>query len=61
MEREPTDDERDGMTWWNGLEETARGFWAKKAGNTGRAADAWAAYKRTRDDRNTDERADCQR
>ncbi|MDD2859563.1 MAG: hypothetical protein PHT60_15505 [Acidiphilium sp.] len=49
MEREPTADERAGMEWWNGLDEVARRFWMQQAGNTGRAVDAWDAYKRARD------------
>lgn len=35
-----------GMEWWNGLSDDERKQWAIKAGNTGRAADAWEAYKR---------------
>ena len=46
MERQPTEDERDGIAWWNGLDERTRGVWLEKAGNTGRVTDAWEAYKR---------------
>ena len=36
-----------GMEWWNGLAEQDRGRWMQAAGNTGVAADAWAAFKRS--------------
>lgn len=49
MEQEPTPDERAGMEWWNGLDETARRYWMIEAGNSGRAADAWETFKRARD------------
>ena len=49
-DRKPTDDERDGMNWWNGLSEVARGEWLARAG-TARAADAWAAYKDSHEQR----------
>jgi hypothetical protein len=45
-ETQPTPDERAGIAWWNALDEAARRYWLQQAGNTGRAADAWAAYKR---------------
>jgi len=45
-DREPTADERAGMDWWNALDEKTRRHWMDQAGNSGRAADAWAAYKR---------------
>jgi phage repressor protein C with HTH and peptisase S24 domain len=35
------------MDWWNGLNEADRRHWMEAAGNTGRASDAWDAYKRT--------------
>lgn len=41
-----TTDELLGMAWWNGLDETQRQDWMARAGNTGVAADAWAAFKR---------------
>jgi hypothetical protein len=41
-----TNDDRAGMDWWNSLTETERAYWMAKAGNTGRAVDAWRAYKR---------------
>jgi hypothetical protein len=40
-----TDDEL-GMAWWNGLSERERARWSREAGNTGRAKDAWEAFKR---------------
>jgi hypothetical protein len=39
-----TDDEL-GMAWWNSLSERERVQWSEKAGNTGRAKDAWSAFK----------------
>lgn len=33
-----------GMRWWNNLKESERRDWARQTGNTGIAADAWAAY-----------------
>ena len=44
IEREPTEDELMGMTWWNGLSERARALWLQRAG-TAVAADAWALFK----------------
>jgi hypothetical protein len=41
-------DNEAGMAWWNGLTEQERGKWAEIAGNTGRAKDAWEAFKRAR-------------
>ncbi|MER8581723.1 hypothetical protein NKG95_24035 [Mesorhizobium sp. M1423] len=43
----PTADERAGMDWWK-LDEAGRRDWMQQAGNTGRVADAWKAYKRNR-------------
>jgi hypothetical protein len=43
--RRATDDEL-GMAWWNGLSERERARWSREAGNTGRAKDAWEAFKR---------------
>lgn len=34
------------MGWWNLLTEQERSRWMSRAGNTGRAVDAWAVYKR---------------
>jgi hypothetical protein len=45
---QPTDDERAGMDWWNGMTEQQRGAWLETA-KSARPADAWAAYKRQRD------------
>lgn len=42
-----TADEAKGMAWWNGLDDEARAYWMRKAGDTGRAADAWEAFKST--------------
>ena len=39
-----TDDEL-GMAWWNSLTERERSFWLGVAGNSGRAKDAWEAFK----------------
>ena len=41
---DPNSDPRSGMDWWNGLEENERRHWMKRAGDTGRAVDAWAKY-----------------
>ncbi|WP_157056033.1 hypothetical protein [Candidatus Burkholderia verschuerenii] len=49
MEREATADERAGIAWWNALDEQARRFWMSEAGQTGRAVDAWEAFKRARE------------
>lgn len=35
----------EGMEWWNNLSDDDRKRWAAKAGNTGRAADAWELFK----------------
>jgi hypothetical protein len=35
-----------GMDWWNALSPSARKYWMARAGDTGVAADAWAAYQR---------------
>jgi hypothetical protein len=42
----PTPDEIAGMAWWNSLPEQDRRRWMSRAGDTGRAADAWAVFKR---------------
>jgi hypothetical protein len=44
-ERKPTPDETMGIEWWNGLTELERARWMQVAGNTGVAAEAWAAFK----------------
>jgi len=41
---DPTSDPRSGMDWWNGLAETEWRHWMKRAGDTGRAVDAYARY-----------------
>ena len=41
-----TNDELRGIAWWNGLDDSQRKDWMARAGNTGVAADAWAAFKR---------------
>jgi hypothetical protein len=43
-----SDDQLD-MTWWNGLTKQERAKWSTIAGNTGRAKDAWEAFKRARE------------
>jgi hypothetical protein len=40
------DDAETGMAWWNNLSDRERKRWMQRAGNTGRAADAWEAFKR---------------
>lgn len=44
--RKPTTDEAVGIAWWNSLDDQERMRWMEAAGNTGVAADAWAAYKK---------------
>jgi hypothetical protein len=39
-------DDEAGMAWWNALTEQERARWSAVAGNTGRAKDAWEAFKR---------------
>jgi hypothetical protein len=38
-------DDREGMQWWNDLRDEDRQHWMRQAGNTGRAVDAWRAFK----------------
>jgi len=45
----PNADELSGMTWWNILKPIERAYWLTKAGPACSAADAWAAFKRSRD------------
>jgi hypothetical protein len=45
----PDDDELAGIDWWNAMEVEGREYWMEQAGNSGRAADAWAIFKRERD------------
>jgi hypothetical protein len=45
--RSRTADELTGMIWWNSLDDQQRRYWMAQAGNTGVAADAWLAYKRS--------------
>ncbi len=45
-----TADDIEGMNWWNALTEQERAEWMARAGNTGRAEDAWKAFKLQRDD-----------
>jgi hypothetical protein len=33
-----------GMIWWNALDDKQRKHWMERAGNTGRAIDAWRAF-----------------
>lgn len=44
-ERDPTEDERIGMTWWNSLSDLERAYWLTQAQSASTAA-AWEAYKR---------------
>jgi hypothetical protein len=37
-----------GMNWWNSLTEDERRNWMAVAGDTGRAEDAWEAFKRSK-------------
>lgn len=46
IDRDSPSDGEAGMAWWNGLSDDERKQWAIRAGNTGRASDAWEAYKR---------------
>lgn len=40
----PTPDERAGMDWWNTLPDHEKTQWMRQAGDSGRVADAWAAF-----------------
>ena len=42
------DDDELGMAWWNALTDEGRAHWSKEAGDTGRAVDAWKAFKRSK-------------
>jgi hypothetical protein len=49
---DPTPDEIEGLAWWRGLSDTARGYWLEVARGTvanPSPADAWAASKRVAD------------
>jgi len=48
-----TADDELGIAWWNGLSDE-RAKWSHEAGNTGRAKDAWEAFKRSRGPRADD-------
>jgi hypothetical protein len=41
----PSTDDQIGMEWWNSLSEKDRRRWMRLAGDTGRAVDAWRAFK----------------
>lgn len=41
----PSVDDLTGMAWWNGLTQKDRRHWMRLAGDTGRAIDAWRAFK----------------
>jgi hypothetical protein len=47
--RTKTTDEM-GMAWWNALTEQERVEWMRRAGDSGRAKDAWEAFKTARAD-----------
>lgn len=38
-------DDAAGMIWWNALDKAQRKHWMEVAGNTGRAVDAWMAFR----------------
>jgi hypothetical protein len=42
----PSTDDELGIAWWNALSEKERAYWMHLAGDTGRAVDAWRAFKR---------------
>jgi hypothetical protein len=46
-----TKDDELGMAWWNALIMQERAKWSREAGNTGRAKDAWEAFKQASADR----------
>jgi hypothetical protein len=46
QDQKPTADDVLGMAWWNRLSKRDRARWSREAGNTGRAKDAWEAFKR---------------
>lgn len=46
MDEHATVDDLTGIAWWNALPDRERGQWMARAGNTGRAKDAWEAFKR---------------
>ena len=39
-------DDEAGIAWWNALTERERAKWSAISGDTGRAKDAWEAFKR---------------
>lgn len=47
LDRQPSADEHAGMTWWNSLTTAERQRWMRAAGDTGIAADAWSAFKKS--------------
>lgn len=38
-----------GLAWWDAITDGERVYWMDRAGNSGVATDAWAAFKRSRD------------
>lgn len=40
-----TDDDAVGIVWWNAIRAWERDYWMTRAGSTGRAKDAWKAFK----------------
>jgi hypothetical protein len=46
IQRMTTDDDAMGMAWWNNLTPKERREWMRRAGDTGRAVDAWEAFKK---------------
>jgi hypothetical protein len=45
IERQKQSDAALGMAWWNALTARQRKRWMQLAGDTGRASDAWDAFK----------------
>ena len=41
-----TDDEKNGIDWWNSMTEFVRSYWLSVAGSAV-PADAWAEYKKS--------------
>lgn len=61
-EERERDDAAAGMIWWNALDDKQRKYWMRIAGDTGRAIDAWRAFKQdfeARDKELRDSAYDC--
>lgn len=46
QKRKPTQDERQGMNWWNNATRSERRYWLDIA-KSARPADAWQAFKKS--------------